>query len=278
MPLRGLRTHALDTPDLAAARAWYTELLGVEPYFDQPFYVGFDVAGYELGMTPRSGAPDGSIPYWASDDVRADVARAVDMGATELEAPHEVGDAMVVGAVRDPFGNALGFIENRHFAPPVVAASGADLRDDPIVVEVHVAATPDACFAAWTSNEGIAAWWVPTARIELRIGGHFELLFAGDEPWGRRGSERCRILSYLPGRMLSFTWNAPPHLDRVHEEHTWVVVEFEPADDETLVRLTHTGWPASAWDSEPQWAETHAYFERAWASVLGMMQRHFEAT
>ncbi|MCB9531620.1 MAG: hypothetical protein H6700_07630, partial [Myxococcales bacterium] len=139
MTPRGLRTHALDAPDVEAARDWYARLFGVAPYFDQPFYVGFDIGGFELGVVPREGG-HGSIPYWASANVAADTQRAIELGASLLEAPHDVGEDIVVGAVRDPFGNALGFIENRHFAPPLVAARGTALRA-PIVLEVEVAAS-----------------------------------------------------------------------------------------------------------------------------------------
>lgn len=277
MKLQGLRTHALVADDPAAVRDWYTQLLGHAPYFDEPFYVGFDVAGYELGIVPRGGVQSdfSATAYWASADVAADVARAVSMGATVVEPARDVGEDIVVGAVRDPFGNTFGFIENRHFAPRMVAARGVDVRPDPIVIETAVAATPDACFAAWSSSEGLREWWVESSRVDLRVGGHFELYFLTDAPWGSRGSEGCRVLSYLPGRMLSFTWNAPPSLPKTRDQHTWVVLEFERAGEGTRVRLTHTGWPASAWETEPEWAETHAYFQRAWTFVIDRFAEHF---
>jgi catechol 2,3-dioxygenase-like lactoylglutathione lyase family enzyme len=59
----GLRTVIYPAPDLAASKAWYTALLGVEPYFDEPFYVGFDVGGYELGLNPDNEVAE---TYWAS--------------------------------------------------------------------------------------------------------------------------------------------------------------------------------------------------------------------
>lgn len=277
MRIRGLRTHAITGEDITAIRDWYAELLGVNAYFDEPFYVGFDVAGYELGMTPTDPNVPSATTYWATDDVRAWVARAVERGARVVEEPKDVGADIVVGAVEDPFGNVFGFIENRHFAPPVVAAKGLDLRADPIVLESHVSATPEACFDAWTSSEGMATWWAKNTRIELRIGGHFELYMLDEGPYGSRGSEHCRVLSYLPGRMLSFSWNAPPQLDATRDQHTWVVLEFDAIEGGTRLRLTHTGWPAEAWEREPQWAETHAYFVRAWGIVLGLFETHFGA-
>ena len=63
----GLRTVIYPAPDLAASKAWYTALLGVEPYFDEPFYVGFDVGGYELGLHPET---DAAETYWGVEDDR----------------------------------------------------------------------------------------------------------------------------------------------------------------------------------------------------------------
>ena len=81
---------------------------------------------------------------------------------------------------------------------------------------------PGDVWAAWASSEGIASWWNPPAtRIDLRIGGPFELLFAIDQPKGRRGSEGCRYLAYVPGEVVSFTWNAPPHLARARRTPGW---------------------------------------------------------
>ena len=110
-----------------------------------------------------------------------------------------------------------------------------------------------------------------SANIDFRIGGEFELWFAPDAPEGSRGSEDCRFLSYLPDRMLSFTWNAPPSIPDVRERRAWVVVEFEPLSDTmSRVRLAHTGFgEGEAWD------KTHAYFEQAWPGLLGAMQAGF---
>jgi catechol 2,3-dioxygenase-like lactoylglutathione lyase family enzyme len=64
IPLEGLRTVIYPAPDLDSAKQWWTALLGVEPYFDQPFYVGFSVAGYELGLLPDANPADGALVYW----------------------------------------------------------------------------------------------------------------------------------------------------------------------------------------------------------------------
>jgi catechol 2,3-dioxygenase-like lactoylglutathione lyase family enzyme len=114
--LLGLRTAIYPVGDLAAARAWYARVLGIEPYFDQPFYVGFAVGGFELGLVP-DGTPGtaGPQPLWGVADAATAHAQLLSLGAQPLEPVNEVGEGIKVAAVRDPFGNRLGLIENPHF-------------------------------------------------------------------------------------------------------------------------------------------------------------------
>lgn len=113
----GLRTVIYPSPDLDAAKAWWTALLGLEPYFEQPFYVGYEVAGYELGLLPDGNPDDGALTYWGVDDVAAAMEEALAAGATVHVAASEVGDGIVTGSVRTPQGNILGLIYNPHFTP-----------------------------------------------------------------------------------------------------------------------------------------------------------------
>jgi predicted enzyme related to lactoylglutathione lyase len=119
---QGLRTVIYHAPDLAKAKAWYAEVLGIAPYFDQPFYVGFNVAGYELGLDPdASSTPDGkggAVAYWGVADATAEFQRLISIGATERSAVQEVGEGIRVATVFDPFGNIFGIIENPHFKLP----------------------------------------------------------------------------------------------------------------------------------------------------------------
>jgi predicted enzyme related to lactoylglutathione lyase len=116
--VNGLRTTIYHVPDLAAAKNWYTRAFGVGPYFDQPFYVGFDVGGYELGLNPdvSSGTgAGGTVAYWGVDDIDKAVGHFVGLGAAVVEAAHEVGEGIKVATVADPFGNLIGLIVNPHF-------------------------------------------------------------------------------------------------------------------------------------------------------------------
>jgi predicted enzyme related to lactoylglutathione lyase len=115
----GLRTVVYPVTDLAQARTWYADLLAVQPYFDEPFYVGFNVGGFELGLDPDTSAlkpgSAGGLAYWGVPEIRAALDRAVELGATELSEPREVGGGIKVAEIRDPFGNAIGLIENPQF-------------------------------------------------------------------------------------------------------------------------------------------------------------------
>lgn len=118
----GLRTAKYTARDLAAAKAWYAEALGIAPYFDEPFYVGFNVGGFELGITPDSTAakerPEAGVAYWGVTNADSSYARLLELGATDFEPIQDVGGGIRIGAVRDPFGNILGVIENPTFRLP----------------------------------------------------------------------------------------------------------------------------------------------------------------
>jgi predicted enzyme related to lactoylglutathione lyase len=114
----GLRTVIYPVADLAAARAWYARAFGIEPYFDQPFYVGFAVGAFELGLIPDgTAAIAGTQAYWGVADIEVEYARLRALGATELEPIRDVGGDIKTARLADPFGNALGIIQNPHFDP-----------------------------------------------------------------------------------------------------------------------------------------------------------------
>jgi catechol 2,3-dioxygenase-like lactoylglutathione lyase family enzyme len=114
--LDGLRTVIYPSPDLDAAKAWWTGYLGIEPYFDEPFYVGYTVAGYELGLLPTADPSDGALTYWGVTDVAAAFAAAIAGGGTEHAPVSEVGGGIVTATVRTPAGAILGLIYNPHFS------------------------------------------------------------------------------------------------------------------------------------------------------------------
>src|SRR5262245_61058319 len=113
--VKGLGTVIYRVPDLDRAKAWYAAAFQIAPYFDQPFYVGFNVAGYELGLDPDpsgSPGPGGGVAYWRVGDIDASLQHFVTSGATVVSAVQDVGDGVKVATVSDPFDNHIGLIEN----------------------------------------------------------------------------------------------------------------------------------------------------------------------
>jgi predicted enzyme related to lactoylglutathione lyase len=122
--LRGLATISFWAADLAAAKRWYSELLGIDPYFERPGYVEFRIGDYqhELGIIDRNYAPKdaaaspgGAIVYWHVDDVAATLEKLTAMGAKEYEPLTQRGVGFITASVVDPFGNVLGIMYNRHY-------------------------------------------------------------------------------------------------------------------------------------------------------------------
>jgi predicted enzyme related to lactoylglutathione lyase len=113
--LRSLRSTIYKVDDLARAKAFYTAALGKPPYFDQPFYVGFEVDGQELGLDPdvssQRPGPGGAVAYWRVDDIAAACALLREHGGKAVEPPHEVGGGIQVAVVADVCGNLVGLIQ-----------------------------------------------------------------------------------------------------------------------------------------------------------------------
>ena len=119
--LKGLRTVVYKVNDLDKAKQWYSDAFGIRPYFDEPFYVGFNVGGYELGLDPdMQGVKygNGQSIYWGVEDCQKAFDQLITKGGTKVSAPKDVGGGIVVAEVKDPFGNIIGIIKNPHFKLP----------------------------------------------------------------------------------------------------------------------------------------------------------------
>ena len=133
--LRGMATVNYWAADHAAAKQWYADLLGIEPYFERPGYAEFRIGDYqhELGLIDSRYAPEGSatgpggaILYWHVDDVAAALQRLLSMGAREYESLTRRGEAgFVTASVVDPFGNILGIMYNPHYLEVLGSTRGA---------------------------------------------------------------------------------------------------------------------------------------------------------
>ena len=117
----GLRTVIYLVDSIVEAKSWYAKVLGIQPYFDEPFYVGFNVGGFELGLQPAEGTAHrgagGVTAYWGVDDVAGTYRMLLEAGAAPAEEPTEVGGGIIVATVKDPWGNLLGLIHNPAFKP-----------------------------------------------------------------------------------------------------------------------------------------------------------------
>ncbi len=116
--IKGLRTVIYQVDDAAKAKEWYSSVLGFAPYFDEPFYIGFNVGGYELGLDPNGEnvyKGNNAIAYWGVEDINAAHQSLIEKGAESVSEPTNVGGEIYVATVRDPFGNVFGIIENPHF-------------------------------------------------------------------------------------------------------------------------------------------------------------------
>jgi uncharacterized protein YndB with AHSA1/START domain len=124
----------------------------------------------------------------------------------------------------------------------------------------------DTAWWKWTTHEGLLSFFGRDNKIELTPFGAFEIYFLMDNPYGLRGSEGCKVLSFLPKEMFSFTWNAPPEhkIARGSGYYTWVVINFKAiSEGQTEISLIHLGWP-----SDKNWNAVYDYFDKAWDTVL----------
>ena len=114
----GLRTVAYQVSDLEKAKAWYTKIFKTEPYFDEPFYVGFNIGGYELGLMPEEKPlvrSDAQVSFWGVSNMKEEYQYFLDNGATALEPPQNVGGEIEVVTIKDPWDNVIGLIYNPEF-------------------------------------------------------------------------------------------------------------------------------------------------------------------
>jgi uncharacterized protein YndB with AHSA1/START domain len=125
----------------------------------------------------------------------------------------------------------------------------------------------------WTTEKGIKSFFASDCDIELKIGGKYEIYFLPDAEYGQKGSEGCKVLSYLPNRFFSFSWNAPPNFPDIRKKgpKTWVVIEITKLKNSTKVDLYHYGWKESE-----EWKKVYEYFDVAWKKVLQWLAQSFE--
>jgi predicted enzyme related to lactoylglutathione lyase len=108
----GIKTVLHPVTDLAAAKAVYTALLGIEPQADSAYYVGYDFAGQQIGLVPGGQGMTSPVAYWHVSDIEAKLAEVTAAGATIREKPRDVSNGRLVATFTDPDGNVLGLIQD----------------------------------------------------------------------------------------------------------------------------------------------------------------------
>ncbi|MGD9834481.1 MAG: SRPBCC domain-containing protein [Piscinibacter sp.] len=155
----------------------------------------------------------------------------------------------------------------------LVLASVAGAQQRSIDKEVLVAAPIGEVWKAWTTRDGIVSFMAPDAEIEARVGGAFHVHFDPLAAPGMKGADDMRYMALQAPTLLSFDWNAPPHLPQVRAQRTFVVVRLKEVDAaSTRVTLHHTGWGEGG-----EWDQAHAYFDRAWGAVLTNLKKRFDS-
>ncbi len=145
--------------------------------------------------------------------------------------------------------------------------------DQRVVVTRVVSAPATTCWDMWTTSEGIASFFAPESAIDLTVGGQFRVFTRPSSQNQRQGLAECKILSYVPNRMLSFEWIAPPHFSEEHPKFSRVVVLFEKVHGGTKVELIHIGFGQSE-----QWEEVMEYSELLWPQVMDRFATAIETT
>ena len=215
-----------------------------------------DLAGYRIVWR------EAGMATWQYSRDAGNVTRFTLKGASK--------DNFIFGIVAlDRDGNVSPASFPRPWRPGKPAAAAP--VDRAITKEALVRAPVSELWTAWTTSAGIQSFFAPEAIVDARPEGAFRLHFNPYAPPGSKGADDMRFLALQKDRLVSFTWNAPPHLPDARLQRTVVIVRMEPADEgETRVRLSHVGWGDGG-----EWDKAYDYFDRAWGNVLANLQKRF---
>jgi uncharacterized protein YndB with AHSA1/START domain len=218
---------------------------------DEPDLAGYRIVWREVGA-----------PLWRQSRDAGNVTRFTLPGISK--------DNFVFGVVAlDRDGNASPASFPRPWRPGPAAVAPAP--DRAITKEALVRAPVSSVWNAWTTSAGIQSFFAPEAIVDARPEGAFHLHFNPYAAPGSKGADDMRFLALQKDRLVSFTWNAPPHLPDARLQRTVVIVRMEPlGDSETRVRLNHVGWGEGG-----EWDKAYEYFDRAWGNVLANLQKRF---
>lgn len=139
-------------------------------------------------------------------------------------------------------------------------------EDQILVFEKIIPASIEKVWDAWTTEQGVKSFFAPDCFIDLKPGGAYEMYFNSVAEPGERGGEGCLILAIQKPAMFSFTWNFPPEIPllRNDHQHTHITLRLSAAlQGSTLVRIIQDGWGGGV-----EWEKGFAYFSRAWGEIV----------
>lgn len=146
------------------------------------------------------------------------------------------------------------------------------IDDKMIYKSIEIDTSTKAVWEKWTTEKGVKSFFAPDCSIELIPGGKYEIYFFPENEYGNKGAEGCKVLSYIPEKMFSFSWNVPPQFPelRAMGPTTWVVIQITEVDGKTVVELYHYGWREGE-----KWDIVYKYFDAAWSKVLIWLKESF---
>ncbi len=223
-----------------------------------------------IGLDKAIGAHDGE-EVWVELDTYQDVEQfkrvVAAIGADEKSGPLF---GQLYGLASQGYSIVMG-----EFDRLKLITQSRDMNPRIIKKELVLKASLSEVWEAWTSAEGAKTFFAPGAKIELRIGGPYEVYFNLEESHGLRGGEGCVVLSYLPMEMLSFSWNAPPSIPSIRNkgEKTWVVLSLGELDGGRVkVSLSHV-----ITQQGEDWDKYYDYFAPAWDIIMGRLALRFSS-
>jgi len=113
---QGVKTIIYPVKDMRRAKMQFRTLLGVEPYGDQPYYIGFKVGDQDIGLVPNS-PETGMTAFYHVDDIQQSLQALLEAGSQPLRKVSDVGGGRLVASVRDPEGNLIGLIQDTQARP-----------------------------------------------------------------------------------------------------------------------------------------------------------------
>jgi uncharacterized protein YndB with AHSA1/START domain len=173
------------------------------------------------------------------------------------------------------FGSLLARDEGRSLTSAIGSGMSSEIRH--IHKRLDIQASLADVWDAWTTVEGVNSFFGNGAKIEMRIGGPYEIYFVMERPKGQRGTEGSKLLAFVPKRMVAFEWGIARQFVEVRKQanqpwkRTWVVVFFRALDEaHTEIDVYHMGLEVG-----DKWDEVYNFFDRNWNAILKRLNQRF---